>query len=228
MKQALALALVWLGTPVFSQTALQPDETHGMVTVRVTDYEGKIRVGEEISFFGIATKRSFSGITDAGGEFEIRLPKGDTYRILISAIGEQKEYSTLKIPGEPGLYSGALLVKFEPATQITLKDVLFETGSAKLTTSSYTALNRLADFMERKRTLAVEVAGHTDNVGGDADNLSLSQRRAEAVRNYLISRGVSATRLSARGYGATEPVADNTTDEGRRQNRRTEIRIIRE
>lgn len=228
MKQVLALALVWLSTPAFSQTALQPDETHGVVTVRVTDYAGTVRVGEEISFYGLATKRSFSGITDAKGEFEIRLPKGDTYRILISGIGEQTEYSTLKIPGEPGLYSGALLVKFEPAMQITLKDVLFETGSAKLTPSSYTSLNQLATFMKRKKTMQIEVAGHTDNVGSDAANLTLSQNRAEAVRNYLIAQGISATRLRAQGYGPHEPVADNNTEQGRQQNRRTEVRIIKE
>lgn len=228
MKQALAMALVWLSTSAFSQTALKPDETHGVVTVRVTDYAGKVRAGEEISFYGIAGKRTFSGITDNKGEFEIRLPKGDTYRILVSALGGQQEYSTLKIPGEPGLYSGALVVKFELPMQVTLEDVLFETGSAKLTSSSYPSLDRLATFMQRKKTLVIEIAGHTDNVGNDVDNLALSQKRAETVRNYLIAKGISDTRLTARGYGPHEPVADNNTEAGRRQNRRTEVRIIKE
>lgn len=228
MKQALALALVWLNTPAFSQTALQPDETYGVVTVRVTDYAGKLRAGEEISFYGLAGKHTFSGITDTNGEFEIRLPKGDTYRILVSAIGEQQEYSTLKIPGGPGLYSGALVVKFELPAQITLEDVLFETGSAKLDPSSYPSLNRLATFMQRKKTLVLEIAGHTDNVGSDDANLTLSRQRAEAVRNYLVNQGVSGTRLAAKGYGSHEPVADNHTEQGRRQNRRTEVRIIKE
>jgi outer membrane protein OmpA-like peptidoglycan-associated protein len=69
----------------------------------------------------------------------------------------------------------------------------------------------------------IEVAGHTDSKGSDAYNMKLSQQRAEAVRNFLISRGVAADRLTAKGYGESQPVADNATEEGRFQNRRVEL-----
>jgi outer membrane protein OmpA-like peptidoglycan-associated protein len=73
----------------------------------------------------------------------------------------------------------------------------------------------------------IEVAGHTDSRGSDAYNIKLSQRRAEAVRDYLISKGIAADRLSAKGYGESQPVADNATDEGRFKNRRVELVPLR-
>jgi OOP family OmpA-OmpF porin len=72
--------------------------------------------------------------------------------------------------------------------------------------------------------LVVEVAGHTDSVGTDSYNQGLSERRAQAVVNYLVAKGINASRFKARGYGESEPVADNATDEGRAENRRVELR----
>lgn len=74
-------------------------------------------------------------------------------------------------------------------------------------------------------SVGVEIAGHTDEQGDAAYNQGLSQRRADAVRSYLTSKGVDASRLSGAGYGETQPVADNTTSEGRAQNRRVELRV---
>lgn len=226
MKYLSILLFIFLGHSLSAQSSI--DETHGKLLVKVTDYSNKIRVGEEISFYGISTKKTFSGISDAKGTFEIRLPKGDTYRILISSIGEHQEYSTVKVPNEPGLYGGELTVLFELPSQITLKDVLYESGSAKLTASSYKPLDELAAFMKRKTSMVIEIAGHTDNVGSEENNLTLSQKRAESVKKYLIAKGIAADRVTAKGYGQNEPVANNDTETGRKQNRRTEVRIIKE
>ena len=80
--------------------------------------------------------------------------------------------------------------------------------------------------MKWKEDERYEISGHTDNVGKDADNLKLSQERAEAVKAYLVKKGIKASRIVAKGYGATRPVAENTTPEGRQKNRRTELLII--
>jgi len=227
MKQVLVCWMLLSSLPIFSQT-LQPDDQTGIVSVRVTDYKDKIRVGEEIVFYGVSSKKSYPGISDARGNFDIKLPKGETFRILISAFGEQKEYSTLTIPAGRGLVTGELIVKFELPSSITLEDVLFESGSAKLNPSSYKSLDDLVKFMKRKSTMVIEIAGHTDNVGNETNNLTLSQNRSESVRNYLISKEILPHRLIAKGYGQSEPVADNVSDAGRKKNRRTEIRIIKE
>jgi len=107
---------------------------------------------------------------------------------------------------------------------LTLEGVNFITDSAELTSGSKRVLNRVAQSLKEWSEVDVEIEGHTDSVADDAYNMDLSQRRAESVRAYLISRGVSASRLTAKGYGETRPVASNDTPEGRARNRRVELR----
>lgn len=119
----------------------------------------------------------------------------------------------------------ALKADSAAAKVIQLKYVEFETGSAALTDLSRYELDNLAGAMKANAGLKIELGGHTDNVGEPAANLTLSQQRAESVMRYLVSNGVDASRLSARGYGDTRPKATNDTDEGKAQNRRTEFTI---
>ncbi len=114
---------------------------------------------------------------------------------------------------------------FEKGHQsLVLEGVNFITDSAELTPGSRRILNRVAASLKEWREVDVEVEGHTDSVADPAYNLDLSQRRAESVRAYLESRGVAPSRLRARGYGETRPVASNDTPEGRSRNRRVELR----
>jgi OOP family OmpA-OmpF porin len=106
---------------------------------------------------------------------------------------------------------------------ITLQGVTFEVNTADLRPESRGVLDDMAERLKANPTVKVEVAGHTDNTGEAAYNLDLSQRRAEAVRDYLVGRGVPAGQLSARGYGETSPVANNSTRAGRERNRRVEL-----
>ena len=120
-----------------------------------------------------------------------------------------------------------LTIKFELPKTITIENVLFDTGKSSLKSSSFSELDEVVAVMTRKKNMQIEVGGHTDSIGTDANNLKLSQDRADAVRNYLISKGIDATRISAVGYGETLPVADNKDEKGRALNRRTEIRILK-
>ena len=103
---------------------------------------------------------------------------------------------------------------------VTLEGVTFETDSANLTETSRPVLDKVAAAMSKYPRLKVEVQGHTDSSGADAHNMKLSQQRADSVRDYLISHGVAADRMTTKGYGETEPIADNSSEEGRAQNRR--------
>lgn len=105
-----------------------------------------------------------------------------------------------------------------------LKGVTFATNSAVLTTASMSILDETAATLARNPQLKAEVAGHTDNRGSAALNRQLSQRRAEAVMKYLVSKGANPANLTARGYGPDQPVADNRTEQGRSANRRVELR----
>ncbi len=104
-----------------------------------------------------------------------------------------------------------------------LKSVEFELGSALLTTNSYSSLDAVATTLTANPELNIRIEGHTDRVGNDAINLKLSETRANTCMSYLISKGISANRLKIVGYGAARPVADNETEDGRRQNRRVEF-----
>ena len=106
---------------------------------------------------------------------------------------------------------------------VTLRNIHFLTASAELYEASKAGLDRLAEALNRHPRLRLEVGGHTDAVGKDEDNMALSERRAKAVYDYLILRGVSADRLTYKGYGETRPIAPNDTPEGRAQNRRTTL-----
>ena len=102
----------------------------------------------------------------------------------------------------------------------------FETNSATLTGDSRPILDTVAADLKKYPRLKVEVQGHTDSVGADAYNLGLSQRRAASVREYLLSQGVASAQLTAKGYGETQPVADNTTPAGRQENRRVALSVL--
>jgi len=104
-------------------------------------------------------------------------------------------------------------------------DVLFDYNSATLRPESYPPLNNLADNFKRYPEEIIDVEGHTDAMGSDDYNQNLSERRAFAVKDYLVDRGVAANRINAVGFGKTRPKASNDTPEGRQLNRRVEIHI---
>jgi len=115
-------------------------------------------------------------------------------------------------------------VLFEPTKKtLILEGVNFETGKAELTPESETILNGVAESLVANDSIRVQVTGHTDNTGSLAVNRRLSLARAQAVRTYIISKGVAEDRLTARGMGPDQPIASNRTAEGRGQNRRVEL-----
>jgi outer membrane protein OmpA-like peptidoglycan-associated protein len=105
------------------------------------------------------------------------------------------------------------------------KNVFFATGSYKLLPKSFKSLDAVVDLMKADASLMIDIDGHTDAQGSDESNQVLSDNRAGAVKNYLISKGVDASRLKSTGYGETKPVADNATAAGRAKNRRTEMTV---
>ncbi|MBQ0768658.1 MAG: OmpA family protein [Bizionia sp.] len=106
------------------------------------------------------------------------------------------------------------------------KLITFNNGKATLTTDSTVALDEVAEIMTIQKFMKFHIAGHTDNTGNKANNLTLSMKRAEAVRDYLLFKGVEANRITSQGYGQENPIADNTTAEGRLQNRRVELFVV--
>jgi outer membrane protein OmpA-like peptidoglycan-associated protein len=127
---------------------------------------------------------------------------------------------------ESGLKQNFLLTPVQAEKAIVLRNIYFDYDKATLRPESIEELERVLRFLQENTTLRVEISGHTDSDGSELYNLRLSQARAQAVVDYLVSRGISPDRLVARGYGESRPVAPNDTPENKQKNRRTELKIL--
>lgn len=117
-------------------------------------------------------------------------------------------------------------VTYSVGEVIVLENIFFEFDKSILLPQSYVELHNLINLLERKPNMKIEISGHTDNKGKDKYNMELSLNRAKAVYDYLLLAGIDKKRLKYKGYGATKPIADNKTDEGRSKNRRVEFKIL--
>ena len=164
----------------------------------------------------------------ATGKFLLSLPSGLNYGISVEAEGYLFHSENFNLPKGSSynlINKDIKLKNIDIGSKIALRNVFFDTGRAEVKLDSYPELDRLIDLMNDVPSLKIELSGHTDNVGSNTSNEKLSQKRAEAVRSYLVSRGVDGLRITAIGYGSQRPVDDNATKEGRANNRRTEFEI---
>lgn len=173
-------------------------------------------------------KTVYNGKADQSGISNFYLEPGN-YTVGVSAKGYIPAEESLELQTNEKGKSKTIELKqpkIEKGLVFKLKAINFETGSNKLTQTSFDLLDKMADILIENPNMVVEVAGHTDNVGDDQKNLELSQKRAEEVMNYLLAKGAKAKQMKAIGYGETKPVADNETPEGRLQNRRVMFTVL--
>lgn len=166
---------------------------------------------------------------DEIGKYFIPLPTGKDYTFIVNRKGYlyySKVFAFSTEKADSTYTKDIALEPIEINTTTTFKNVLFETNSYKLLPVSLIELDKLLQILIDNPTIKLEIKGHTDNVGKAEDNIKLSANRAKAVVDYLISKGVAANRLTYKGFGATNAIADNSTEEGRIKNRRTEFVII--
>ncbi len=166
---------------------------------------------------------------DVDGSFFLILPTGASYALNISRPGYlfHSQYFSLDSikPNRPYTLQVALQ-PIEVGERLVLSNIFYEKNAFALKPESKAELNDLLEFLKLNPTVSLEISGHTDNTGTDAINKELSQNRAGAVVTYLINQGIAASRLQAKGYGSSAPIATNDTEEGRAQNRRTEIKVL--
>lgn len=225
MKKITTLLLSCFVLTAFAQTS-KVSTAESVINVLAIDDKKQPQVQTSITFVSTKDKKEYSGVTDVAGKFAINLPTGQSYKVRYKAFASVESDLSIELPASPTPYSMNYTITVTPPQTFTLDNVFFDSGKSNLRPESSKELNELVTYMQLKKDLKIEIGGHTDNVGDVVANLTLSTERAKAVRSYLISKGITPSRVEALGYGDTQPVADNTTAAGRQQNRRTEVNIL--
>lgn len=188
-------------------------------------------VSANIDLYDIAANQLLLSFeTDGEGRFLLSLPSGRNYAENINAPGYLFHSENFDLPDTAAyqiVEQTIELKKIEVGKSIVLNNIFFDFDKATLKPESLTELEKVYDLMSENPKIVVELSGHTDSRGSDAYNKDLSQRRAQAVVDYLVKKGIKADRLIAKGYGEERPIDTNDTDEGRAHNRRTEFTIIK-
>ncbi|MEQ9064818.1 MAG: OmpA family protein [Vicingaceae bacterium] len=198
---------------------------------QVIDFLTKKPLQAELTITDNSTGEVISDVlsNSATGKFLLSLPSGRNYGISVNKEGYLFHSENFNLPeySEFNMVNKDVEMKnIAVGSKIALRNVFFATGKADITSESNAELKRLIDLLNAVPRLKIELSGHTDNTGSESLNQKLSQERAGAVKQYLISKGISSDRLVAKGYGSSRPVGTNDSKEGRQNNRRTEYEII--
>lgn len=175
-----------------------------------------------------------NGISSEGdGSFKMVLPYNKNYSIRASAdkffaISENLNLDSLVKEGYKQIHKDLYLVPIEIGMVVRLNNVFFDFDKWDLRPESYVELNRVVKLLKENPTIEIELSAHTDSYGSDEYNMNLSDNRARSCVEYIISQGIPASRIISKGYGETQPVAPNDTDEHRQLNRRVEFKILKD
>ncbi len=207
-----------------------PFPPEALVTVSgvVLDRANRTPIAADITVTDLSSGEVVANYRTDGqnGNYYVVLARGRRYSITATApdyIFYSDEYSVPPNSQGQDLKKDIELSRLGQGTTRLL--VFFDFDKSELKGESKPDLNRAIEFLRQNPSITVEIAGHTDSVGNDSYNKKLSQSRADAVRQYLIQGGVETRRMAAIGYGEEQPIASNSTDEGRARNRRVEMRV---
>jgi len=202
------------------------------VKVFVRDKESFRPLSAIVNLFDVTTGETIVDIKAEGsdGSALVSLPANKKYGLMIEKKGYLFYSDHFDLIQKNENFVKELKIDLQPIEQgqtVVLNNVFFKFNSYELSDESLAELFRLQRFLEQNNKLHVEIAGHTDNQGDNAYNQQLSEQRAKAVYDYLINKGIQAARLTYKGYGMENPVADNGSKEGRAKNRRTEMTVTK-
>ncbi len=221
------------GLDIFSfnlDRGLQPQPvTYVKATVRNKKTQQPLAANIELVNLNSMNGKSQIQRADENGEVMLALPLRRNYAFNVSEDGYLFYSQSMQLANENNITDPIILdIDLEPievGAQMELYNIYYETDSFRILPQSKPELNKLVDFLMNNRGLKVEIQGHTDSSGSPESNMELSKRRAKSVVDYLVENNISVSRLEFDGYGDTKPIASNETSEGRRQNRRTTIKI---
>ncbi|TAE17154.1 MAG: hypothetical protein EAZ95_06915 [Bacteroidetes bacterium] len=203
-----------------------------MISGKVLNAKTKQPIGADITYRDLETDKELGIARSApkDGFYKIILPAGKVYSFLAEKekfIATSNNLSTKNLQVYKEIQQDLYLTPIEVGQTIRLNNIFFDTEKFALRNESTAELNRLVRILNENPDMAIEVTGHTDAVGNDQNNMTLSQNRANAVKDYLLSKGIASNRLSSKGFGKTKPLASNDTEEGKQMNRRVEFSIVK-
>lgn len=203
-----------------------------MYTVKVLNESGKA-VEAKVKLAGATDRIEVIAVLKGTGnyEFTISSPTTKNYQLSVEKEGYAFENQTVQLQGvseKRGETTKIInLRKLTVGTRAVLTNIYFDFDKATFLEASYNELNKLETMMKQNAALRVEISGHTDSFGPDAYNVKLSQRRADAVKNFLSSKGIDARRITSKGFGDTKPLVSNDDEkDGREINRRVEFKVL--
>lgn len=209
---------------------LQPIKTTFMKGL-VYDEKTKEPLAAKFQLIDLKTGKIFKAAiaNSKSGDFMVALPKNKEFALIAEHDGYffySKNYSLDKLTkNKTGFLINVPMKPMESGGVFVLENIFFDVNKADLKPNSITELNKLKKILEENVSMRIELGGHTDSDGNDANNQVLSENRAKAVVNWLVEKGIANTRLSYKGYGETVPLVENNSPENKAKNRRTEVKI---
>ena len=197
---------------------------------KVYDSITKKGIPSSVELIELNSKVTISKLqTDEDGNYLVTLPIGKSYAFNVNRKGYlfySENYELSKAVVDSTYKVDIALQPITANARIVLKNIFFDTKQVALKPQSVAELDKVVQLLTENPKLKIQIGGYTDNVGKPVDNIKLSTGRAVAVVNYLLGKGINNSRVSFKGYGETNPVSDNITEEGRAKNRRTELSVI--
>jgi len=205
-------------------------DTTFIVTGKIFNTKTEEGVVAKLEFIDVEKSQVIAtSLSDGTGMYRASLPEAKAYGLEIIARDYMFFLDIMDISGESTdveIIRNFGLEPVEIGATVVLENIFFETAKANLKEESFTQLEQVLKFMQSNPTMRMEISGHTDNTGSLKVNTKLSQSRAESVVEWLVERGIDASRLDAMGYAFNQPIASNDTADGRQQNRRVEFKIL--
>lgn len=198
----------------------------------VKDKDTKELLAANVLVIDLATNNPvFNDYTSAEtGDFMAVMPIGSKYSFNVDADGylfNSQHFELEKLVGNKPFEFEILLEKIKVGSKVTLQNIFFDTNKFELLPTSKVELDILVELLKNNANAEIEIQGYTDNVGEEKLNQKLSENRAKSVYDFLLNNGIDKRRLTFKGFGETNPKADNNSEEGRKQNRRTEFIITK-
>ena len=212
------------------EAASMPDTLVNLVG-KVLNAETKEPVQAQLKFYRLPHGGNVgaSKVKTPEGDYRLTLMKSYQYTVTLSAEGylSKNEIIDADDPEEVGrILKDFFLVPTGVGQTLRLKSLIFEQSKTKITPDSYEELNQLVEIMKKNPAMVIQLEGHTDYKGRASLNMQLAKSRVEAVKDYLVNKGIKSKKIKLKAFGGSQPLSRELDDEKRRINRRVEVRIL--